>query len=125
MALGWFFPPNNGGEESGLNDAGIQTFKTSGSLARETLQNSGDAKDSSLSEPVKVIFTKLPVSTEHLPGALELCAVIRQCREYILSHCTPEERRQNGEEFFDTAIALLNRPRIPVLRISDFNTTGL
>jgi len=23
----WFFPSNNGGQESGFNDAGVETFK--------------------------------------------------------------------------------------------------
>jgi hypothetical protein len=125
MTTGWFFPPNNGGEESGLNDAGIQTLKTSGYLARETLQNSGDAHVAQNEAPVRVTFTRLLLDHHDFPGAQELLKVIRQARHYILGQCTREQRRQNGEEFFDTAIDALSRRRIPVLRISDFNTTGL
>lgn len=125
MTTGWFFPPNKGGEESGLNDAGIQTFKTSGSLARETLQNSGDAQDLQAAAPVRVRFTKFFLDHHEFPGASDLLRVIRQSRNYILGQCTPEQRRQNGEDFFDAAVDLLSKRRVPVLRISDFNTTGL
>ena len=125
MTTGWFFPPNNGGEESGLNDAGIQTFKTSGSLARETLQNSGDAHDFRNEAPVRVTFTRLLLDHHDFPGAQDLLRVIRQARNYILGQCTREQRRQNGEDFFDAAVETLSSRRIPVLRISDFNTTGL
>ena len=122
MATGWFFPPNSGGEESGLNDAGIQAFKTSGSLARETLQNSGDAHDPRSAAPVRVTFTKLLLDHHDFPGAHELLRTIRQARNYILGQCTREQRRQNGEDFFDAAVDLLSGRRMPVLRISDFNT---
>ena len=33
----WFFPPLGGGEESGLNDPGIETFKKAERLAREDI----------------------------------------------------------------------------------------
>jgi len=42
--LRWFHPPLNGGEEQGLNEAGIQDFKRPKALARETCQNIGDAR---------------------------------------------------------------------------------
>src|SRR5579862_2510684 len=44
-SIGWNFPANDDGQENGLNDPGIETFKDHPltSLAREVLQNSSDA----------------------------------------------------------------------------------
>ena len=43
--VGWFFASNEGGEDKGLNDAGVVTFKGNiyRYLAREIIQNSLDA----------------------------------------------------------------------------------
>ena len=125
MEPDWFFPPNHGGEEAGLNDAGIEFFRTSGSLARETVQNSGDAA-ATLDRPVRVVFSRLALPAAQFPGAESLQRTIQACKEYALTACkTSEERTQNGEAFFDRALELLSGPTIPLLRISDFNTTGL
>ena len=45
--IGWNFPLNNGGLETGFNDAAIDTFagKRLSSLVREVIQNSLDAKE--------------------------------------------------------------------------------
>jgi len=60
--LGWNFPVNDDGQENGLNDPGIETFKDNplSSLARECLQNSADAADSS-GKPVEVHFQRLEI----------------------------------------------------------------
>src|SRR6185437_12894073 len=44
--VGWFFASNDGGEDKGLNDAGVVTFKGNiyRYLAREIIQNSLDAR---------------------------------------------------------------------------------
>jgi len=121
----WFFPPNHGGEESGLNDAGIEFFRTSGSLARETVQNSGDASDTS-ERPVRVVFSRILLPAAQFPGAERFRQTMQACRDYALTACkTPDERVQNGEVFFDRALKLLSEGQIPLLRVSDFNTTGL
>jgi hypothetical protein len=121
----WYFPPNHGGEESGLNDAGIEFFRTSGSLARETVQNSGDASDTS-GLPVRIVFCRSFVPAADFPGAHRFREVIQACRDYALTACkTSEERAQNGEAFFDRALTLLGGAGIPFLFVSDFNTTGL
>ncbi len=125
MPTKWFFPSNNGGEESGLNDAGIQFFRSSGALARETIQNSGDAAHGS-GGPVRVTFelTRLPITK--FPDVAELRDTISRCADYMLQACrTEEQRKQNGQEFFEKANSLLAEPTIPVLRIGDYGTTGL
>ena len=52
--FGWRFPPTNGGRVDGFNDPGIAHFSGSpySSLARETIQNSLDARDNH-DEPVQ------------------------------------------------------------------------
>ena len=59
-SIGWNFPANDDGQENGLNDPGIETFKDHplSSLAREVLQNSSDAADGS-NKPVQVHFEEV------------------------------------------------------------------
>ena len=53
--IGWCFPSNDGGQENGLNNPGIETFKDRPlvSLAREVLQNSSDACDQAMLEVLR------------------------------------------------------------------------
>ena len=53
--IGWRFPPTNGGQADGFNDPGIAHFNglPLTSLARETIQNSLDARGT-LGTPVHV-----------------------------------------------------------------------
>ena len=55
--IGWRFPPTNGGRIDGFNDPGIAHFTGApfASLARETIQNSLDARRAP-DEPVHVSF---------------------------------------------------------------------
>ena len=121
----WYFPEDLGGEQKGLNDAGIEFFKSAGSLARETVQNSGDAHSGG-AKPVTVKFHLRKVAKELFPGRTELASVIASAEKTSMSICqTPEQRAANGEAFFAAAKALLSAADVPVLQISDFNTTGL
>jgi hypothetical protein len=121
----WFFPTTQGGEESGLNDPGIEFFRKSGSLARETLQNSGDARVSD-DKPVTVTFELLQMPVGQFPDADRLRKVIESCREYMLKSCKTERQKdENGRKWFEQALQLLSGTHLPVLRIRDENTTGL
>jgi hypothetical protein len=121
----WYFPEDRGGEQNGLNDAGIEFFKSAGSLARETVQNSGDAHNGG-AHPVTVRFHLRKVARAQLPGSAELKSVISNARDFSMSVCTTaEQKAANGEEFFKNALTLLDSDFIPVLQIADFNTTGL
>jgi hypothetical protein len=121
----WFFPSTQGGEESGLNEPGIEFFRQPGSLARETLQNSGDAWDGG-TEPVTVTFELLQLPIEHFPEASRLKQVLSLCREYMLKPCKNERQQvENGRDWFDEALRLLSGTHVPVLRIRDEHTTGL
>jgi hypothetical protein len=118
----WFFAPLGGGEESGLNESGIEAFKRSDSLGRETCQNILDHADDS-GHPCVATFELLDLPRQDFPGADEYVAVLDACKDHVLKllpNGTGNERR-----FFDTGLELLSKPTIPTLRIGDENTTGL
>ena len=93
----WFFPKLGGGEEKGLNNEGIETFRKQDSLARETCQNIGDAWNQASGEPAVATFV-----LEALPDGTG-----------------------NEKKFFDNALDMLRSEFIPMLRIGDENTSGL
>ena len=116
--IGWRFPPTNGGRADGFNDPGIAHFSGEplGSLTREAIQNSLDAKRS-LGEPVHIDFELKSVSVNEI-GGQELLAAISACKNVPGN----EDRVTSA---LQTAETLLHRPEISILRVSDRNTTGL
>mgnify|MGYP000584385864 FL=1 len=113
----WSFPSNNNGDVNGISNSGIETFQGTPlkSLAREICQNSLDA---SLDEsPVTVDFISFELSKEEIPGAEDLCDAFNRS----LAFWEPKK----AQDFFNTALEVMNAEKIPFLRISDFNTTGL
>jgi hypothetical protein len=116
---GWVFPDNNDGQEIGLNDPGIQTFKDHPltSLAREGLQNSSDAHDDS-GKPVEVHFTRLEIPSSEFPGCDDFKKTLQACTAF--SKSSPQ-----AIQFFQNAQKVLAADKLSVLRISDFNTTGI
>ena len=78
-SVGWNFPPNNDGQENGLNDPGIETFKDRPltSLAREILQNSSDAADPTSGKPVEVHFKLLEIPKTEFPGGAAFGKTLR------------------------------------------------
>lgn len=115
------FLPNIGGEAEGLSDAGIETFRENpfAAVARETGQNSRDARDDD-TKPVKLTFDIVELKSENFPA-------IRQYRETV-ELCLEKSCRANKEKeigFFENAYRALNDKTIRVLKISDFNTKGV
>ena len=113
----WSFPSNNNGDVNGISNSGIETFQGTPlkSLAREICQNSLDA---SLDEsPVTVDFISFELSKEEIPGAEDLCDAFNRS----LAFWEPKK----AQDFFNTALEVMNAEKIPFLRISGFNTTGL
>ncbi len=117
--VGWNFPSNGGGLIRGVAEAGIQTFtgKEISSLARETCQNSLDAVANE-KFAVTVEFQRYEIYTKDIPGFDEYKNVLNKCREYWFGNAT-------AKKFLDRAIEQINLPKTFVLRISDYNTTGL
>lgn len=124
--LRWYFPPNAGGEETGLNDGGIESFRREGSLARETVQNSCDAALPGLVGPVRVMFERRLLDADALPDRAALRQTMESCHDTIVGRFREaSQREQNGAPFFRSALELLDGRQIPTLRIGDYNTTGL
>jgi len=124
----WFFPPLGGGEESGLNEAGIEQFKKGERLPRETIQNTLDnrAPDKLASgEPAVVTFERLDLRPDDFPGRERFTRIFRSCRDHVLRQYENEGTAGNEKAFFENGLRLLGQDRIPTLRIGDDNTTGL
>lgn len=113
-------------DKVGVNDVGIGVFKKKPyiGLTKEILQNSTDAPDPSLPEgtPVKVRFELVYIDRDDIPDVERLNVAIHKCYEYY----------PNGDDgaklkrIQDAAERYLDHPgKVPVLKISDYNTTGL
>lgn len=116
----WYFPSNNNASISGINDAGIATFESNvyESLVRESIQNSLDAKAANSDAPVRVEFKFLKIPKEWIPGRDSLEMALEQCQK-------AEGLDEKTNNFLRHALCLLKAPCVNVLKISDYNTTGL
>ena len=116
--VGWRFPPTNGGRIDGFNDPGIAHFSGAPleSLARETIQNSLDAR-LSLEEPVHVSFEEIVVDPNEI-GSDELTDAIDSC----IAEPSNDPKVKSALEHARRSIGSNG---IPCLRVSDRNTTGL
>ncbi len=115
--IGFAFPIDPAGEWDGFNDAGIEHFTGSpfAGLGREVSQNVLDALDE---QPAKMTIRLVNVDTASIPDVDELRATIEACK------AAPKESDKQ-ELFFNEALHLLSQPKIPVLQIADYNTTGV
>lgn len=113
----WSFPSNNNGDVNGISNSGVETFQGTPlkSLAREICQNSLDA---ALDEnTVTVDFISFELSKEEIPGAEDLCDAFKRSLKFW--------EPKKAQDFFKAALDVMNTEKIPFLRISDYNTTGL
>ncbi len=120
--LAWRFPISDDGEEHGINDGGIATFKGSelyDNLAREICQNSLDAKAPG-EETVIVEFNSLTLKKSQHSALVGLDSVIHSCEEYWSKKSEPKLTA-----FLNEAKEKLSREDIEFLVISDYNTKGL
>lgn len=119
MGIGWNFPGNNNGKITGISEAGIETFrgKLFSSLAKEICQNSLDARVD-YTKPVKVEFYLKNILTKNIDNFDELVKAMQSCYDFW-------QDNKKTANFFDKAIKVCSGKKINVLRISDFNTTGL
>ena len=74
----WYFPSNDHGENKGINDSGVATFRGTPlkSLAREICQNSLDA---ATGKTVRVDFANYEIPTNNVPGADVLKETFEKC----------------------------------------------
>lgn len=116
--IGWSHPIDHADQWDGFNESGMQHFAGNPirHLAREVIQNAIDAHTND-SVVVKIKLREVSVST--IPNLDELKANIDACHKAS----KPEGRK--AEIFFEQAKMELEKSKIQVLEISDFNTTGM
>lgn len=119
--IGLAFLPNNGGEAEGLSDAGIETFRESpfAAVARETGQNSRDARDDAM-KPVVLKFDVITLASDAFPSIEEY----REAADLCLKK-SEEASREKETGFFRNAASALKADELQILRIADFNTKGV
>lgn len=118
--MGWYFPTNLGGQEEDFENQGINHFMMSpcGKLAREIIQNSYDARINKENNRVRVEFRLLKLPKTKIPNFDNIQERIEASAEYF-----PDSPRL--QKFKNTAKKVFNEEYIDVLKISDYNTTGL
>ena len=122
MTIEWKFPHNGFGQVRGVSDAGIETFTGTEiqSLAREICQNSLDAAVEGSNATIKVDFEQYRIPSSDIPGYEQYASKIQKAYDYW--------SKKNSEKTIKVLTKALNaikKPNAVVLRISDFNTTGL
>lgn len=121
--FGFHFSQSTLGLTQGGNDSRREHFRQQGpvpSLVRELGQNSLDAKAVDADGPVRMVFElkECPVEATYGLDFKNLSSHIRAAHKAIESLGQPNKE-------YDKAVKTLNRKSIPVLRVSDYNTTGL
>ena len=114
----WSFASYNNAGDDGLNDAGIETFsgKAQEANIREVIQNSVDQRVSE-SKPVIVEFDDFYIEPQEFPGCNQFCDILEKC-------IASANDNEDVKRFFTQSKSIMKK-KIHVLRISDFNTTGL
>lgn len=123
----WFFSIDNAlGDDFG--DHGTETFKNSndGALkfkkfAREIVQNSIDAKDSSINEPLVVKFKFLDVKKNEFPDF----AGVEEHIKGTITYCKSKNKKNNAYNISKRELDILSKDKLRVLKISDYNTCGV
>lgn len=119
------FSVDTDGEIDG-NDASQEHFAGNrlSSVARELGQNTNDARSKEAIEndlPAVISFKKISLSTNDIPDISGLKEKLKGCKEFA------EKNLKNSEltKFYENAIKIASKPKINVLQITDWNTTGL
>ena len=122
----WDFPILGTASLSGSNNAAITMFKGSGimdGLAREICQNSLDAKNKDCPDrPVKVVFKLSYLNKSTFPVFSGYEEYVNQSVNYWQSNSL---RTDKIDEFLRNIQDALTQDSIPMLTISDYNTSGL
>lgn len=119
MSISWRFGKDDGGQDAGFHDPGVETFRGDFNryLARELIQNSLDAV-ADPNKAVRVRFSLERIRRQDIPDIDSLCAAFERCEEYWRG-------QQKASSFFRRASEAANAEEILCLRVSDFNTKGV
>lgn len=118
----WNFPGNQDGQIKGVADAGIENFNGTelSSLARENCQNSLDAAIDDDNPNVLVEFERYFVHDNQIPGIEEYRKILKKCKMFW-----DASKSEKAKTFLKNAVMQANQESGFMLRISDYNTTGL
>jgi hypothetical protein len=113
-----FFPPDNSDEWSGFNDPGVEHFTGAPYVAvgREMPQNTLDATKN---PPARLVVKLLEIPTTQIPSLAEYRDAMKRCAQ------AAKNESVKAQIFFKQALDLLNQPKLKVLQVADFNTTGV
>ena len=116
----WRFPRRNDGIDY-VNDPSSTHFSDAPipKLVREIVQNSLDAKEPDIAEPVTVNFAETKVQRDLIAADI-LERHLRSCLDRAES-----DERPGARDVYTKALAVANQPLIPCLKIQDTGTTGL
>lgn len=117
---GFYFEKQGKSGYQGPIDPAQQYFEGSHAdhaVVRETIQNTLDNPGENNEGPIRMEFELATMRTEDIPG-------IEKLRE-SLNAVANQTKKQQGNERMVMAADLAMLDEIPVLRISDYNTTGL
>ena len=116
----WQFPPRNGGIDY-VQDPSSAYFSDNPlpKLVREVIQNSLDAKEPGLNDPVQVNFSETHIRP-HVIGASDLRQHLKACRDRARY-----DKRANVRKYYERALRTLDSKQIRCLQIVDSGTTGL
>lgn len=126
----WNFACGDGVTVRGLNNGDIDGFKGSPirSLAREICQNSLDALPKAL-KALRDEGKRVPpviIEFAEFEGTVPQKNELLQSLENMLAYWKMRQKQDmKVVEFLNLAIKCIKKGKIPYLRISDFNTTGL
>lgn len=117
---GFYFEKQGKSGYQGPLDPAQEYFKGSHAdhaVVRETIQNTLDNPGINAEEPIRMEFELATMRTDDIPG-------IKKLREHFKA-VADQTKNQQGNERMVKAEQLAMLDEIPVLRISDYNTTGL
>lgn len=121
QSIGFRFPYDQSDQWDGFNDSGIEHF--SGDpyvhLGREVVQNTLDARPEGTSAPAHIMIQVIDVPTSSIPDLPTFRNTLAACR------LAAENESEKAQIFFENALELLSKSKIAVLKISDYNTTGV
>ena len=113
------FPLLCGGAHEGINDGGIETFggNVCYYIARECAQNTIDAVPNN-GQTVELSFDLKYVPINYFPALASLSATFMSCKKFWADD-------PKIKQFCDEAMGFLRKDKIPMLKVSDYGTTGL
>lgn len=117
----WNFPEGQGAPLRGISDSGMENFNGNEleSLVRENCQNSLDAALNEDNPNVLVEFERHDLPNDEIPGRKEFLDVLIKCKE------SWGNNTETAKGFFEEALRKGKEKIGFVMRVSDYNTTGL